>query len=142
MTFKRPYFPDKDTKHVAHTEVWLCFGTQNIHSGTRIWVGKLSNDDARSYLDELNAFMPQPGACMRYHFYFVLDSRPFKVKDKMWLKQTLFIVPVNVYPENVKFLCGATDGRGCLGNVMCGKCLDLFVRENIGKKFYEKNYSK
>ena len=142
MVFKRRYYPEKDTKHATHTEVYFCFDGKGMSSKEKIWLGVLSNEAARSYLDDLNAFMPQPGACMRYHFHFILDSRPFKANNQMWLKQTLFIVPVNVYPENVKFLCGATNGRQCLGNVMCGKCLDPFVRENIGKKFYEKNYSK
>lgn len=142
MVFKRRYYPEKDTKHATHTKVYFCFDGKAMFSKEKVWLGVLSNEAARSYLDDLNAFMPQPGACMRYHFHFILDSRPFKANNQMWLKQTLFILPVNVYPENVKFLCGATNGRQCLGNVMCGKCLDPFVRENIGKKFYEKNYSK
>ncbi len=135
-------YPYRDTKHVCYTEVWLCFGSDNTTHGTRIRLGGIPNDQTHSYLDKLNAFMPQPGACMQYHFYFILHSHPFKANDKMWLRQTLFIVPVNVYPGKVKFLCGAKNGHECLGNVICGKCVDPFVRENIGKVFYKKNYSK
>ena len=129
------FYSPKDTKHCNSTDVWICWGPDNVQTGTRLLLGTLPNEEVHSYLDTLNSFVPQRGACMQYHFYFVLHSHPFKAHNKMWLKQALYIVVANPYPENVKYLCGATNGKECLGNIKCRKCIDPFVRECAMKKF-------
>lgn len=126
----RRHYSDKDTRRADYTEVYLCFDGNNLMGGLRKKLGNIPTDQTNSYLEQLESFVPQSGACMRYHFYFVLHSHPFKAKGKMWQKKTIYIVPANAQPENIKFLCGAKNCRQCLGNIPY-KCMDPFVQTNI-----------
>ena len=121
-----------------YTRVWFCWGTENMLTGDRVHIGNVAHDKIHEYLDKLNNFVPEKGCCMQYHFYFVLHSHPKKINDKMVLDQSLYIVASNTY--YVRYLCGAQNAKGCMGNIKCGKCVDPFVRECIGKKFRSLEY--
>ncbi|MBR3148094.1 MAG: hypothetical protein IKF41_01975 [Alphaproteobacteria bacterium] len=124
------------SKNFNYTDIWVCF--DDIYKGPRLKIGQLPNNKVYAFIDELNAFVPQKGNCMQYHFYSVLHSHPFKAKNKMKRNQSLYIVATN--GKYVKYLCGAKDNTECLGCIKCGNCKEAFIRECIGKKFFADKY--
>ena len=121
-----------------YTEIYFCFGNDNMLTGTRLRVGKLLHEKVNEYLEKLKNFMPTKDRCLYSHCYFVLHSHPFKAHEQMKLDQTLYIIVTS--PSLTKYSCGAKCGKECLKNIESGKCIDPFVRGYIGKKFYAGTY--
>lgn len=121
-----------------YTEVYFCFGNDNMLTGTRLRLGKIPHNRVNEYLDKLKTFMPTADRCLLSHCYFVLHSHPFKAHEQVKLDQTLYIIVTN--PGRTKYSCGAGCPNKCLKNIESGKCVDPFVREYMGKKFYAGTY--
>lgn len=121
-----------------YTTVWFCFGKER--TAPRTEMGRMLHKNAYEYLDRLKTFVPPKGRCMRYHYHFILNSHSFKIHDKMEIQQSLYIVATNT--KYVKYMCGAQNGEECLQAIKCGKCVDPFVSEYVGKRFWPGYYNK
>ncbi len=129
------------------TEVWLSF--DEPVKGKRFMCGYIPHSQVVDYVNKAGHFVPPKGHCMPHHVYFDMHIHPFKIHDKMRVRQCLYIVVKNSRYMNCP--CGAMCPKKnlthidecldqCIANIQNGKCKDAFVIENIGKLFYAHKY--
>ena len=129
------------------TDVIFCFG--NWH-GPRFKCGHLKNDEVYKQLTELESIVPPCGGCMQYYCHFILSCNPRKTHGEMKPQRTLYIVNKN--PLYMGCPCGATRPTGqynnsidicaqqCFRNIESGKCVDPYMINIIGRRFFAKKY--
>ena len=131
------------------TDVIFCFGGW---TGPRMQCGFLRNEDVYEQLNQMEMTVPPRGGCMQYYCHFILALNPRKIHDDMKRQRTLYVVNKN--PFYMKCPCGATrptvlddsmtktkTAEQCFHNIECGKCIDPYIIEVIGKRFFADKYA-
>ena len=101
--------------------------------GIMVPIAHIPNDKVYEYLDKLKNFHSDTQLCASFDIELINRVN----KNNFPEKQLLDIIPDS---RTHSPLCTARGSSGCIKNIKNGKCLDPFVRENIGKVFFANKY--